>query len=210
MTTRVLVVRHGQTYGNIEGRFCGHFETALTPLGIAQARALGRRLRDADIDAAYTSDLSRAAITAQHALEHKAGVALTTDPDLREMHYGEWEGCEGRELSKQHPELMRDFFLGRARGAPGGETLAGLRRRTSAAVLRAVDANRDGTVLVVSHGNAIMAMLAEFLKLPLESTWSFSCDNTSITRMQFSRSGRFTLLGYNDATHLDSVASSTP
>jgi len=165
-------------------------------------------LSDAEIDAAYTSDLSRAAITAEHALEHKPGVALATDPDLREMHYGDWEGCEVRELNKQNPQLMRDFFLGRAPGAPGGETLTELRARTSGAVIRAVEANPDATVLIVSHGNAIMAMLAEFLKLPLESTWSFSCDNTSITRMQFSKSGRFTLLGYNDATHLQSVASS--
>ncbi len=207
MTTRVFVVRHGQTYGNIEGRFCGHFETELTPLGVAQAQALGRRLRNAEIDAAYSSDLSRAVVTTEHALEYKPGVTVVTDEDLREMHYGDWEGCEGRDLREKHPELMRDFFLGRAEGAPGGETLAEVRRRTSAAVLRAVEANRDGTVLVVSHGNAIMAMLAEFLRLPLESTWSFSCDNTSITRLQFSKSGRFTLLGYNDATHLEQVGS---
>lgn len=203
MTTRVIVVRHAQTYGNIEGRFCGHSETELTPLGVQQAQALGRRLKDAEIDAAYTSDLSRAAKTAEHALEHKPGLSAAPDPDLREMHYGEWEGLPGRELGEKHPELMREFFLGRLPGAPGGETLEELRRRTSEAVRRAVEGHRGGSVLVVSHGNAIMAMIAEFLRLPIEATWSFSCDNTSITRMQFSKSGRFTLFGYNDATHLE-------
>ncbi|KAA0237750.1 MAG: histidine phosphatase family protein [Dehalococcoidia bacterium] len=205
MITRVIVVRHGQTYGNIEGLFCGHSETELTPLGVRQARALGARLREMEIDAAYSSDLSRAAKTAEHALEQKPGLEAAPDPGLREMHYGEWEGRPGRELGERHPELLRDFFLGRLHGAPGGETLQQLRTRTSEAVQRSVEAHRGGTVLLVSHGNAIMAMLAEFLSLPIEATWSFACDNTSITRMQFSKSGRFTLLGYNDATHLQGL-----
>ncbi len=206
MITRVTVVRHAQTYGNIEGRFCGHSETDLTPLGVRQAQALGLRLKPAEIDAAYSSDLSRAAKTAEHALEHKPGLEAAPDPDLREMHYGEWEGLPGRELGEKHPELMRDFFLCRVHAAPGGETLQQLRERTSQAVRRAVEAHRGGSILMVSHGNAIMAMLAEFLRLPIEATWSFACDNTSITRMQFSRSGRFTLLAYNDATHLEGVS----
>ena len=69
-----------------------------------------------------------------------------------------------------------------------------------------MEERRGGTVLIVSHGNAIMAMLAEFLQLPLEATWSFACDNASITKMQFSKSGRFTLTGYNDAAHIEGLA----
>lgn len=205
MVTRVIVVRHGQTYGNLEGRFCGHSETELTPLGVRQAMALGARLRGSEIDAAYSSDLSRAAKTAAHVLEHRPGLQAAPDPGLREMHYGDWEGLPGRELHEKHPEQLRDFFQGRLQSAPGGETLQQLRERTSAAVRRAIEAHRGGSVLIVSHGNAIMAMLAEFLRLPIEATWSFACDNTSITRMQFSESGRFTLLSYNDATHIEGL-----
>jgi broad specificity phosphatase PhoE len=200
MTTTVLVVRHGQTYGNIEGRFCGHSETELTPLGIAQARAVGRRLSDTAADGAFTSDLSRAADTARHALEGRNGLEPVLDPRLREMHYGEWEARPGKEIGEQHPDLLREFFQCKV-PAPGGETLEQLRARTAAAVRDAVEAHKGGTVLVFSHGNAIMAMIAEFLRLPIELTWSFSVDNTSITRMSFSKSGRFTLLSFNDATH---------
>ncbi len=49
MPTTVFLVRHAETYGNIEGRFCGHSETELTPKGIEQARALGLRLKGAEI-----------------------------------------------------------------------------------------------------------------------------------------------------------------
>jgi broad specificity phosphatase PhoE len=209
MSTQVLVVRHAQTYGNIEGRFCGHSETDLTPLGVAQARALGVRLSSTPLDAAYTSDLSRAALTATHALEGR-DIQPVFDAALREMHYGEWEARVGTEIGAESPALMRDFFSCRIHSAPGGETLQDLRKRTTEAVLQAVDQHRGGTILIVSHGNAIMAMLAEFLRLPIEATWSFRCDNTSISRLHFSKSGRFTLLGYNDFAHAETLEEVTP
>lgn len=58
---------------------------------------------------------------------------------------------------------------------------------------------------MVSHGNAIMAMLAELLRVPHESTWSLAVANTSITRMVFSKSGRMTLTGFNDHAHIEGL-----
>ncbi|MBA4179897.1 MAG: hypothetical protein C0506_04840 [Anaerolinea sp.] len=205
MTTSVLLVRHGQTYGNINQLFCGHSETDLTPLGVAQARALGQRLKGQHIHAAYASDLSRARKTAEHALEEAGALPVALDPDLREMHYGEWEGLSGECLRETHRDLMRDFFLCRA-PAPGGETVAQIRQRTAAAIRRIAAAHVGQTVLVVSHGNAIAAMLAELLHMPIESSWSFAVENTSLTRMQISKSGRLTLLGFNDASHIHGLA----
>ena len=209
MTTSVVVVRHGQSYGNVEGLFCGHSETDLTPLGIAQARAAGRRLANVAFDAAYASDLSRASRTAHYVLEGRMGLQPTLDPDLREMHYGEWESRRGLEIGRETPDLLRDFFQARLHAAPGGETLQQVRARTTASVRRVVEAHKGGTVLVVSHGNAISAMLAEFLRLPIEGTWSFAVANTSITRMEFSKSGRFTLTGFNDAAHTHGLVEAT-
>jgi len=201
MSTRVILVRHGQTYGNIEGRFCGHSETDLTPLGIAQARALGRRLKGEKIDGAVCSDLSRARLTAEAVLEPHARITPALDPGLREMYYGDWEAMLGTEVRAQHPDLMRAFFLGGTEGAPGGESIAAVRARTAAALLRAAELHRDGTVLIVSHGNAIMAMLAEVLGLPLERTWAFSIENTSLSRLLVTRTGHVTVQSLNDASH---------
>lgn len=202
MPTTVLLVRHAETFGNIEGRFCGHSETELTPKGIEQARALGLRLKGQKFDAAYSSDLSRAHRTAVYALEHHAEpMAPVLDPGLREMHYGEWESLIGHEIGKANPELLREFFRCRV-PAPGGESVQQVRERTAGALRRTVQAHPDATLLVVSHGNAIMAMLAELLNVPNESSWSFAVANTSITRMTFTRSGRMTLTGFNDYAHL--------
>jgi len=205
MPTTVLLVRHAETYGNIEGRFCGHSETELTERGIAQARALGRRLAGERFDAAFSSDLSRAHRTATLALEqHPRPPLPVLDPGLREMHYGEWESLIGREIGQRTPDVLRDFFRCRV-PAPGGESVQEVRERTAGALRRSVEAHPDGTILVVSHGNAIMAMIAELLGVPLESTWSFAVANTAITRMTFSKSGRMTLTSFNDHAHLEGI-----
>ena len=123
MPTTVFLVRHAETFGNIEGRFCGHSETELTPKGVEQAQALGRRLRGQRFDAAYSSDLSRAHRTALYALEHHAEpIEAVLDPDLREMHYGEWESLKGGEIGARDPDLLREFFRCKV-PAPGGESV---------------------------------------------------------------------------------------
>ena len=203
MSTEVLLIRHAQTHGNVHDLFCGHTETPLTALGTAQARALGRRLAALAIDAAVSSDLSRASDTARHALAGRP-VELTLDPRLREMHYGDWEARPGKELSEKHPEIMREFFQGK-RPLPGGETIEALRGRTSRAIRELAETHRGGTVMVVSHGNAIQAMLAELLGLRTEATWTFAFDNASLTRLHFSKSGRLTVRSMNDATHTEGL-----
>ena len=205
MPTNVFLIRHAETYGNIEGRFCGHSETELTPRGIEQARALGLRLKSQRFDAAYSSDLSRAHRTAFHALEqHESALEAILDPGLREMHYGEWESLLGHDIGKHSPDLLRDFFRCRV-PAPGGESVQQVRERTAQALRAVVAAHPDQTILVVSHGNAIMAMMAELLRVPHESTWSFAVANTSITRLTFSKSGRMTLTGFNDHAHIEGL-----
>lgn len=198
-STRVLIARHGETYGNIDQLFCGHSETELTPRGVAQAQALGERLRGEAITAAYASDLSRAQETARHILDGRE-VPLELEPRLREMHYGEWEARPGKEVFEQHPDLLR-AFVDCTGVPPGAESIEALRGRTAEAVRDVVRRHRGETVLLVSHGNAIMALLAELLAMPLAHTWAFWLDNASLTTVRFSEAGRVVLLSCNDATH---------
>ena len=127
--TRIFLARHGQTVTNREGRFCGHSETDLTPLGEAQARALGRRLAGTPIAACYTSDFARARRTAEFILEGR-GIIPHVDPDLRELHYGEWELERESEIRRKYPAQYR---LMRAEDPawrpPGGESVPEVRAR---------------------------------------------------------------------------------
>ena len=201
--TEIYLIRHGETYGNIENLFCGHSETALTDLGVRQAQAVGKRLADVSFSAAYASDLSRAADTARHALNGRE-MELRFDPRLREMYYGDWEGLPGKQLETDHRDTLREFFQCR-QPAPGGETVTTLRTRVSTAMREIVSAHRGETVMVVSHGNAMMALMAELLSLPIDATWTFAFDNTSVTRMHFSKSGRLTIFGMNDKSHIEGL-----
>ncbi|MBA4181592.1 MAG: alpha-ribazole phosphatase [Anaerolinea sp.] len=199
--TRILVTRHGQTVTNREGRFCGHFETALTDLGARQARALGERLALTPIAAVYTSDLSRAMETARLVLPGR-NLPHRIDARLRELHYGEWEGEKEREIARRYPEqhrLMREEDP--AWRPPGGETIAEVRTRTYAALRKVAREHAHQTVLIVTHGTAINCMVSEAIGIALTHTFRFEVANCGLSELVFRRSGAvLTLL--NDTAHL--------
>jgi broad specificity phosphatase PhoE len=202
--TRILLVRHGQTVTNREGRFCGHSETELTDLGRKQAEALGRRLVAVQIDAAYASDFSRAMDTAGLVLAGRE-MQLRTDPDLRELHYGEWEQERERDVARRYPEqhrLMRNEDP--AWQPPGGETVAMVRKRTAAAFRRIVSAHAHETVLVVSHGTAINCLVAELLAIPPSHTFRFTVSNCGLTEIVMHGSVAV-VTRLNDTSHLAGI-----
>ena len=202
--TRLLIVRHGQTVTNREGRFCGHSETDLTELGRKQAAALGVRLAATPIDAVHTSDFSRAIVTAAIALEGR-GLMASVDADLRELCYGEWELERERDVAKRYPEQHR---LMRAEDPawqpPGGETTGMVRARTFAGLQRIAKAHAHQTVLIVSHGTAINCMLAEALGMAASHTFRFEVANCSLSEVVLRRSTPI-VVRLNDTAHLAAV-----
>jgi broad specificity phosphatase PhoE len=201
--TDLLLTRHGETVTNREGRFCGHAETALTDIGIEQARALGRRLAGIRIDAVYTSDYTRAIDTAGIALEGRR-LTPSFDPDLRELHYGEWELQRERDVARA-PVWRTEYARMRAEDPawrpPGGENIAEVRARTCAALNRIATAHTGRTVLVVTHGTAINCMLSAVLGMAPEFTFRVNVANCGLSRLLFHR-GRFSVVSMNDTSHL--------
>lgn len=199
--TRIFIARHGQTQTNREGRFCGHSETELTELGRRQAAALATRLRETPIDAVYTSDFSRAIVTAALAVDGRA-LPPHIDPGLRELHYGEWELQKERDVAKRYPEQHR---LMRAEDPswqpPGGETIGMVRARTFAALQRIAKAEQHHTVLIVSHGTAIHCMLAEVLGMAPSHTFRFDVANCGVSEVVMRRTTPV-VASLNDTAHL--------
>lgn len=202
--TRILIARHGQTMANREGRFCGQSETDLTSLGEAQARALGARLRETHVHAAYASDFSRAIRTAGFVIEGR-NLALGADSGLRELHYGEWEMERESSIRKSHPEqhqLMRDESP--EWHPPGGENVAAVRIRMHEAIARLLRRHKGQTVLVVSHGTAIACLLSEFLGMPVANTFRFDIGNCALSEITVVR-GHALISLVNDRSHLAGV-----
>lgn len=206
--TRILLVRHGETVTNREGRFCGHSETDLTERGRQQAEALGRRLAALRIDAVYSSDLSRAVTTAALAAGDRE-IQACIDADLRELNYGDWEQEKERDIARRFPDLhrlMRDEDP--AWQPPGGETIEMVRARTARAFWRLAKAHRRQTTLVVSHGTAIACMVAELLAVPLTHTFRLSVSNCGLTEIAVVNS-RAVLVRLNETAHLPDAGSRT-
>ncbi len=203
--TRVLLTRHGQTVANVEGRFCGQRETPLTPLGVAQARALGRRLAAVRIDACYSSDLGRAVETARLALGER-GIAPVPRADLREKHYGAWELEREEDIRRLDPVRFAQLEAeDPAWQPPGGETVALVRARTFAALQEIAAAHTGQTVLVVSHGTAMNCMLSVVLGLPETHVFRFEVGHCTLFEVE-ARDGRLVVARMNDAAHLDGLA----
>jgi broad specificity phosphatase PhoE len=137
--TTLLLVRHGETDWNAEGRLQGHTDRPLNDHGRRQARALADRLVGDDIVAVYSSDLSRAHETAE-IIGERLGLPVVTDPDLRERNWGNWEGLTGAERDRV------DHV-----GEPREEHTA----RVLRAVQRIAEAHPDERVVVVTHGGSL-------------------------------------------------------
>ena len=105
---RILLARHGETPWNAEGRYQGQIDIPLSPIGEAQAQALGARLASVDITRAVASPLSRAQRTAQLALGAARADMLLTEPELQEIAHGEWEGLLASEIGDVELAVPRD------------------------------------------------------------------------------------------------------
>jgi broad specificity phosphatase PhoE len=153
----MLIVRHGESEWNREGRWQGWEDIPLTPAGEAQARARGAELHDAGhrFAAVYTSDLVRAARTADLLAEALGLPAAIADPDLRERFGGEWQGRNREEMRREWPEELAAWGRGELLAPPGGETDAVVLGRVRSALGRIHTATPPGSVLVVTHHGVV-------------------------------------------------------
>lgn len=145
-------MRHGETDWNRTRRAQGQADVPLNDEGRAQALEAARHLADVDVVAVYSSDLGRAVDTAAP-IADKHGLEVRTDPRLREIDQGEWEGVPVDEIKERWPELWGPARHWRRR--PGGESPAEVRVRALAALRDIVRSHPDGAVVVASHGGTI-------------------------------------------------------
>ena len=147
--TTLLLVRHGETDWNADGRLQGHTDRPLSDYGRRQARQLADQLKDEELEdeeleAIYSSDLARARETAEIVGE-RLGLPVVVDPDLREKNWGTWEGLTSEE---------------RLRVELAGESTAEHRERTVRAAERIVERHPGQLVVVVTHGGSVRRIQA--------------------------------------------------
>ena len=202
-STEILLVRHGQSGAYRPGEpfplVDGQGDPPLTEHGRWQAERVGERLRGLAVDAVYVTTLQRTAQTAAPLIGH-LGVEVIVEPDLREIHLGDWEGGVFREMVARRDPALAEVERTQDWGAiPGAETFAQLRERVVAALGRIHLAHRGSLVVAVSHGGAIGAALSHATgSHPMALS---TADNASINHLILT-DDRWILRRFNDTNHL--------
>jgi broad specificity phosphatase PhoE len=167
--TTLYLTRHGQTEWNLQSRMQGHKDSPLTTAGRQQAEWLGERLRQAQLDAVYSSTSPRAVQTAEIILGGRP-LKLETLESLREINMGAWEGQQVDRIRETDPERYRNFWEKPHlyRPAEGGETYAALLDRTLPAILDIAARHSGGSVLIVTHRITLKAVMGHYLGKTLQ------------------------------------------
>ncbi len=200
--TRLLLVRHGQTLWNHISRYQGHTDVLLSDTGREQARLLARRLAAEKVAAVYSSDLKRALETAEIlAAPHRLTVKKV--PELREIHFGVWEGLTFKEIQEKYSDLAERWYQYPATvRIPEGETFEELKERAYGAILRLVAKHPSDTIIVVAHGGTIRTIICGLLDIDLNHAFHIRQDNGALNIIEFYEGyGVLTLL--NDTSHLN-------
>jgi alpha-ribazole phosphatase len=186
--TELVLVRHGQTDWNIEGRYQGQSDVPLNETGLAQAQMLAQTLTGEHFDAIYSSDLVRAQQTAA-ALGKALNLPVHTDRRLREINQGEWEGKIFTDIKAR----FNDQIAAREKDPlgirpPGGESIGEVAERVAAAAQDIARAHPNGRVLVVSHGLSIATLIARARGISLSEVYSLIPKNVSTTPVEWQSS----------------------
>ena len=197
---RLLLVRHARTEWNESGRYQGRTDIDLSAAGRREAEALKRRLASESIEAVYCSDLKRAVQTAETIVSGRSLEPVACE-ELREIDFGEFEGLTFQEIRESYPHIdwwgARDADL----QLPKGESISQLAARVGRFTRRLKGYPEAETVLIVSHGGTIRALICALLGLGLEHWWQIGLDSASLTVVNTHPGGTLMSL-LNDTCHL--------
>lgn len=157
--TKIYLIRHGESVGNLHRICLGHTDLDLTDLGREQAKKTAEALSEIDFAAIYSSDLQRAVHTAEpHA--QKRGKTVAKSEFFRELYFGDWENASVLYLKEHH---HKEFVIGWRQNfgtftAPNGETVVEMAERMATGLKNIVREHVGKNILVASHAAAIRAL----------------------------------------------------
>ena len=199
--TQLILIRHGETLWNTERRMQGQLDSPLTERGLWQAQQLGIRLKNQPFTTLYSSDLPRAARTAEQ-IAIVTGPTILTAERLRERHFGVFEGMTQKEMQVCDPESYERFMSRDPQYAvPGGESPAAFFARCRAALEELAQRHADETIAIVTHGLVLDSAYRAATGLALDAQRPVPLVNASLNWFAFDGS-RWSAGAWGDAEHL--------
>jgi broad specificity phosphatase PhoE len=203
-TTRLFLVRHGETMANREYRYIGTRDDPLSILGQTQVTQLAEAISVLPIAAVYSSPLQRTYDTAlpiatRHSLE------VQRVDDLRECDFGTWEGLSRAEVLGRSPEdsqRLCEWERNTSIAPPGGESFEALQQRVCAAVEHLAQAHPDQAIVLVSHVGPIKVLLSAALEAPISAAFRIFLDPATISVVDWQDAAHATVRLVNSHTHL--------
>ena len=203
--TSITLIRHGETEWNLCGRWQGHADSPLSPRGVAQAEALGQRMKGEKFDFYYSSDLGRAMHTSE-LVGGPSGMVAEQYVGLRERDLGVLEGMNTEEMKVSQPDIYSSFRNdGPDFQVPNGESFREFCLRCSGAIEELATRHSGGNIALVTHGGVLGAIFRYVLNLPLDSDRNFVLLNCSINRIERVEAG-WNLISWGDVAHLKELS----
>jgi broad specificity phosphatase PhoE len=184
--TRLILVRHAEPATEVRGRVYGRLDVELSEDGVAHAAALAEMLETKSISAIYSSPLRRSIATATP-LATRLALELRLDDRLAEIDFGELEGLPVEEVRQRHPELYLWMRAPAGVRFPGGESIAELRARATAAATQIGAEHAGESVAVFSHSVPLRAIVADALGLDDDALFRFDHSYGGISVIERSR-----------------------
>ena len=200
---KILLVRHGETSWNLEGRFQGRSDVPLNEKGKDQATALALALKGESLTAIYSSPLMRAKETAHLIKAFHPSVPLYEEEGLVEMDLGEFEGIEGPRWAAQYAEFRTAWKQNPASvRMPGGESLHEVQARAMSALERITGSYPpESTLVLCSHNFVILTILCHALDIPLDRFRELR-QGTAALNVLYKQGERYRADVVNDRSHL--------
>ena len=203
--TKLIIVRHGETLWNVEGKKQGQFDSPLTCLGIKQAEALAQRLAEESFAVLYASDLGRAAKTAEY-IAARTNHEVILEDGLRERDFGIFQGLTDEQIKNKYPAEYNlhladkiDYVI------PEGESL----REFSARVINCLESltvrHAGQVVAIVTHGGVIDGWFRFIFGIPLEIPRRAKLWNAGFNCLVYDDVAGWTLHTWGDVSHVKSL-----
>lgn len=199
---RLIIVRHGETEWNKQGKAMGQLDSSLTAQGIQEAHAIAKRLSHFPFTTCYSSDLGRAAKTANIIVE-MCDKTIVFDSDLREWNMGIFQRFTIPEMREKFPQERRDYErIGYDYVVPKGESISQCKARSIRVLNRIADQHPSEIVVVVTHGYVLMVFFEMVLGLPPRSIGRYKLNHASFSAFDYVDEA-WSLVVWNDRSHLE-------
>ena len=201
MSTKILIIRHGETAWNRGKIFRGIYDIPLNENGKQQARLAAEALKDMKLDAAYTSPLSRAKESAEIITEYH-GISPVPHDGFMDLDYGEWTGKEDSEVAKLWPNEHKAWTTNaHSVRPPGGTTLKEVFNKSFTAMEELAKEHEGGTIAIFAHRVVNKLLIIGALSLGLERFPFIIQGNCCINEIVRIKSG-YLIQSINDISHI--------